>query len=89
MPVSAAKQELMSITNKTVRSLKELGANPAIYTSRETLNAYNESPDASPLAPNVDTVNPTPANAASGNAPTNSGVVKKPMSFTESFYRAK
>jgi len=84
MPVSAAKQELMSITNKTVRSLKELGANPAIYTSRETLDAYNESPDASPLAPSVDTVNPTPA-----NAPTSSGVVNKPMGFMEAFNKAR
>jgi len=89
MPVSAAKKELMSITNKTVRSLKELGANPAIYTSPDTLNAYNESPDASPLAPSVDTVNPTPVNAASGNAPTNSGVIKKPMGFLELYNKAK
>lgn len=89
MPVSAAKQELMSITNKTVRSLKELGANPAIYTSKETLNAYNKSPDASPLAPSGDVVKPTTATPASGNAPTGSGVVNNPKSFLELFNKAK
>jgi hypothetical protein len=89
MPVSAAKQELMSITNKTVRSLKELGANPAIYTSKETLNAYNNSPDASPLAPSTDVVNPPTANATGGNIPTGSGVSNKFKSFLELFNQAK
>jgi len=89
MPVSAAKQELLSITNKTIRSLKELGANPAIYTLPSTLKKYNESPDASPFDTSVDVAKPTPANAAGGNVPTGSGVVKKPMSFTEAFYGAE
>jgi hypothetical protein len=89
MPVSAAKQELMSITNKTVRSLKELGANPAIYTSKETLNAYNNSPDASPLAPSTDVVKPPTDNTTSGNVPTGSGIANKPKSFLELFYKAK
>jgi len=87
MPVSAARQELMSITNKTVRSLKELGANPAIYTSRETLNTYNESPDAGPLAPVENVVNP-PTTAGS-NASTGSGVVSNPRSFLKAFYNLK
>lgn len=87
MKPNAARQELLSITNKTIRSLKELGANPAIYTSPETLNAYNESPDASPFDTGVGVVKPP--TAAGGNVPTGSGVVEKPMSFTEAFYRAK
>ena len=89
MKPNAARQELLSITNKTIRSLKELGANPAIYTLPSTLKKYNESPDASPFDTSVDVAKPTPANAAGGNVPTGSGVVKKPMSFTEAFYGAE
>ena len=89
MQAKAARKELLSITNKTIRSLKELGANPAIYTSPETLNAYNESPDASKLAPSGDVVKPTTATPASGNAQTGSGVVNNPKSFLELFNKAK
>jgi hypothetical protein len=87
MKPNAARQELLSITNKTIRSLKELGANPAIYTSPETLNAYNKSPDASLLAPSGDVVKPP--TVAGGNIPTGSEVVNKSKSFLELFNQAK
>jgi hypothetical protein len=89
MPVSAAMQELKSITNKTIRSLKELGANPAIYTEPDTLKKYNESPDASPFDTSVDVAKPTPANATGAKAPIGSGVVNKPMSLIEAFNKAR
>jgi len=88
MKPNAARQELLSITNKTIRSLKELGANPAIYTSPDTLKEYNEFPNTGPFDASVDVVKPTPANAAGVKVPIGSEVVEKPMSFKEAFYRA-
>jgi hypothetical protein len=89
MPVSAAMQELKSITNKTIRSLKELGANPAIYTAPDTLKEYNESPDASPFDTGVDVVKPPTANATGVKAPIGSEVVNKSKSYLELFNQAK